>query len=57
MQWATAVGLPVVLEKLEAMGHKPSELLKECVKNSWSLRSKAFTKKVEEAWSRRWSKL
>jgi len=57
MQWATAVGLPVVLEKLEAMGQKPSELLKECVKNSWSLRSEAFTKKVEEAWSRRWSRL
>jgi len=57
MQWATAVGLPVVLEKLEAMGQKPSELLKECVKKSWSLRSKAFTKKVEESWSRRWSRL
>jgi len=57
MQWATAVGLPVVLEKLEAMGQKPSELLKECVKKSWSLRSKAFAKKVEESWSRRWSRL
>jgi len=57
MQWATAVGLPTVLERLEAMGAKPAELLKECVQNKWSLNSKEFAKRIEQAWSGRWSKL
>jgi len=57
MQWATAVGLPKVLEKLEAMGLKPAELLKECVKNNWRLNSKDFVKRIDQAWSGRWSKL
>merc|ERR1719482_2480844 len=35
MQWATATGLPTVLEKLEKMGEKPSALLKECVDKKW----------------------
>mmetsp|Transcript_56095 Transcript_56095/g.159093 ORF Transcript_56095/g.159093 Transcript_56095/m.159093 type:complete len:705 (-) Transcript_56095:185-2299(-) len=57
MQWATAVGLPKVLEKLEAMGEKPSELLKDCVKNKWSLKSKDFVNRIDQAWQGRWSKL
>lgn len=57
MQWATAVGLPKVLEKLEALGVQPSGLLKECVQKGWNLNSKDFTKRIEQAWSGAWSKL
>jgi 3-hydroxyacyl-CoA dehydrogenase len=56
MQWATAVGLPTVLKKIEALGLKPSELLKECVKNDWKLSSKGFTDRIAAAWSAQWSK-
>lgn len=55
MQWATAMGLPKVLEKLEAMRIKPAALLRECVDKGWSLRSKDFNKRVEAAWSQKWS--
>merc|ERR1719506_2962458 len=57
MQWASAVGLPEVLEKLKAMDIKPSALLEECVANQWKLNSKDFTKRVETAWNKTWSKL
>jgi len=57
MQWATAVGLPRVLAKLEKIGVKPSALLQECVKNGWDLKSKEFGKRIEQAWSGAWSKL
>jgi hypothetical protein len=57
MQWASAVGLPEVLEKLKAMDIKPSALLEECVANQWKLNSKDFTKCVETAWNKTWSKL
>jgi len=56
MQWATAVGLPLVLQKIEAMGLTPSDLLKECVKNDWKLSSKGFTERIAAAWSSQWSK-
>jgi 3-hydroxyacyl-CoA dehydrogenase len=56
MQWATAVGLKKVLAKIEAMGMKPSELLKECVAKKWKLNSKDFNKRVGEAWAATWSK-
>ena len=48
MQFATAVGLPKVLEVLEQQGHKPSELLKLCVKNGWGLNSKELVKHLAE---------
>jgi len=48
MQFATAVGLPKVLEVLEQQGHKPSELLKLCVKNGWGLNSKDLAKHLAE---------
>merc|ERR1712187_1023642 len=51
MQWATAVGLPTVLEKLEKMKVEPSALLRECVKNKWRLNSKEVTKRIEQAWT------
>merc|ERR1712151_727149 len=54
MQWGSAVGLPKVLEKLEAMGVKPSDLLKECVKNNWRLNSKEFANRTDQAWTGRW---
>lgn len=57
MQWATAVGLPKVLEQLKAMGVKPSALLEESVKNGWTLNSKEFVKRIEKAWTGAWSKL
>lgn len=56
MQWATALGLPTVLDKLEKMKVEPSALLRECVKNNWKLNSKDFTKRVEQAWNTTWSK-
>jgi len=55
MQWASAEGLPKVLSKLEAMGEKPSALLKECVQNKWKLNSKEVAKRIEDAWKSRWS--
>eukprot|EP00971_Amphidinium_carterae_P240642 4777290-Amphidinium_carterae.1 len=36
---------------------EPAELLKECVKNNWSLRSKQFNQKVSDAWAARWPSL
>eukprot|EP00928_Gymnodinium_smaydae_P030371 TRINITY_DN22617_c0_g1_i1.p1 TRINITY_DN22617_c0_g1~~TRINITY_DN22617_c0_g1_i1.p1 ORF type:complete len:396 (-),score=94.19 TRINITY_DN22617_c0_g1_i1:188-1375(-) len=54
MQWASAVGLATVQERLEAMGEKPAELLKECVKNNWRLNSKGFTKRISDTWAKRW---
>lgn len=55
MQWASAVGLPTVLEKIKALGLKPSALLKECVDNKWRLNSKDFTARISGAWSSQWS--
>lgn len=55
MQWASAVGLPTVLEKLKAMGEKPAALLEECVANKWKLNSKDFTKRIAMAWDSKWS--
>lgn len=52
MQWATAVGLPVVLERLEKLGHTPSALLKECVEKKWKLNSKDLQKRIQQAWSK-----
>mmetsp|Transcript_25748 Transcript_25748/g.59546 ORF Transcript_25748/g.59546 Transcript_25748/m.59546 type:complete len:712 (+) Transcript_25748:95-2230(+) len=57
MQWATSIGLPKVLKKLEELQIEPAELLKECVKNNWSLRSKQFNQKVSDAWAARWPSL
>merc|ERR1712003_407030 len=56
MQWATAVGLKNVLKKIEAMGMQPSGLLKECVEKKWSLKSKEFNARVDQAWAATWSK-
>eukprot|EP00440_Ansanella_granifera_P004271 gb/GFBE01004632.1/.p1 GENE.gb/GFBE01004632.1/~~gb/GFBE01004632.1/.p1 ORF type:complete len:708 (+),score=213.02 gb/GFBE01004632.1/:1-2124(+) len=56
MQWATSIGLPKVLEKIEKLGLKPSELLKECVNNKWKLNSKEFTARIATAWDAQWSK-
>jgi len=55
MQWATAVGLQKVLTKIEALGFEPASLLKECVQNKWSLKSKEFNARVGSAWDARWS--
>lgn len=55
MQWASAIGLPKALSKIEAMGLKPSELLKECVKNNWRLNSKEFTERTTATWNAKWS--
>ncbi|CAE7191067.1 ehhadh [Symbiodinium pilosum] len=55
MQWASAVGLPKVLSKVEAMGLKPSELLQECVKNNWRLNSKEFLARTSATWNAKWS--
>jgi len=57
MQWATSMGLPKVLAKIERMGLQPSALLKECVEKKWKLNSKDFLKRIDQAWSGRWSKL
>jgi len=57
MQWATAEGLANVLARIEKLGLKPSELLKETVQKGWTLNSKDFQKRVAQAWSGRWSKL
>jgi len=57
MQWATAVGLPTVLEKIQKLGMEPSALLKECVAQNWKLNSKDFVKRIDQAWNGRWSKL
>merc|ERR1719373_76318 len=57
MQWASAVGLPKVLQKIEAMGLKPAELLKECVEKKWKLNSKDFTARIAGSWDKAWSKL
>lgn len=52
MQWATARGLPTVLEKMENIGIEPAGLLKECVRNGWRLNSKEFQKRLAGAWSK-----
>eukprot|EP00931_Biecheleriopsis_adriatica_P005077 TRINITY_DN10663_c0_g1_i1.p1 TRINITY_DN10663_c0_g1~~TRINITY_DN10663_c0_g1_i1.p1 ORF type:complete len:685 (+),score=165.52 TRINITY_DN10663_c0_g1_i1:162-2216(+) len=56
MQWASSIGLPKVLQKIEALGLKPSQLLKECVQNKWKLNSKDFTARCSQAWNTQWSK-
>eukprot|EP01062_Namystynia_karyoxenos_P047625 TRINITY_DN35_c1_g1_i1.p2 TRINITY_DN35_c1_g1~~TRINITY_DN35_c1_g1_i1.p2 ORF type:complete len:737 (+),score=271.81 TRINITY_DN35_c1_g1_i1:103-2211(+) len=48
MQYASAVGLPKVLAALEQMGVQPSELLKECVRNGWTLESGALRKRIAQ---------
>jgi len=55
MQWASSIGLPKVQERMEAIGLKPANLLQECVKNKWSLSSKAFGKKVQQTWTDKWA--
>eukprot|EP00403_Amphidinium_massartii_P008588 CAMPEP_0178412190 /NCGR_PEP_ID=MMETSP0689_2-20121128/21884_1 /TAXON_ID=160604 /ORGANISM="Amphidinium massartii, Strain CS-259" /LENGTH=685 /DNA_ID=CAMNT_0020033423 /DNA_START=106 /DNA_END=2159 /DNA_ORIENTATION=+ len=55
MQWASSVGLPKVLKKLEDSKLEPAPLLRECVKNNWSLRSKGFGQRVSEAWAAKWT--
>jgi len=54
MQWATAVGLAKVVETLESMKIEPAALLKECVKNDWTIHSKEFAERVEQTWSAKW---
>lgn len=49
MQYATAVGLPKVLETLEQMKIKPADLLVECVRNGWGLNSKGLNARLREA--------
>eukprot|EP00933_Yihiella_yeosuensis_P083293 TRINITY_DN9748_c1_g2_i1.p1 TRINITY_DN9748_c1_g2~~TRINITY_DN9748_c1_g2_i1.p1 ORF type:complete len:728 (-),score=193.93 TRINITY_DN9748_c1_g2_i1:222-2282(-) len=56
MQWASAIGLEKVQQKLEALGMTPAELLKECVQKKWKLNSKEFTARISSAWSSQWSK-
>jgi len=57
MRWAAAMGLPVALEKIQKQGMTASTLLKECVDKSWTLDSPELTKRIEQAWNGRWSKL
>lgn len=57
MQWASAIGLPKVLEKLESIGVKPADLLKESVQKKWRLNSKELLERAAAAWSKGGSKL
>lgn len=55
MKWAfTEVGLEKVLAKVEALGLKPSALLKEAVEKKWKMNSKDFNARVLAAWNSTW---
>ncbi|CAJ1347213.1 unnamed protein product, partial [Effrenium voratum] len=55
MKWGFSLGLDQVLAKVEKMGLKPSELLKEGAQKKWRINSKEFNARVASAWNSRWT--
>jgi len=54
LKWAFSLGLPKVLAKVEALGLKPSPLLKEAAEKKWKMNSKDFNNRILSAWNATW---
>lgn len=54
LKWAFSLGLPKVLAKVEALGLKPSALLKEAAEKKWKMNSKDFNSRILSAWNATW---